>query len=120
MAAGFKKILISGDAAELSAETAHDIGTTASAGVATDASKHDHVHVVGTGAINNANMFGAGVVDAAAIASNAVAASEIDETAMDIAFSQVILTPKASATGTTEGTIFYDSDDDHAYLYTGT
>jgi len=120
MAAGFKKILITGDAAELSTEVAHAVGTTASAGVATDASKHDHVHVLGAGCINAANLFGTGVVDAAAIASNAVAASEIDETATDIAFAQIVLTPAAAGTGTVEGTMYYDSDDDHLYVYTGT
>ena len=51
------------------------------------------------------------------ITSDCVAADEIDETATDIAFSQLILTPKAEGVGTTEGTLFYDSDDDHLYVY---
>lgn len=120
MAAGFKKILITGDAAELSTEDPHAIGTTAAPGSGVDASKHDHIHVIGTGAINNANMFAASVVDNAAMADDAIKAAEIDAAATDIELSQVILTPKATATGTTEGTIFYDSDDDHLYVYTGT
>ena len=120
MAAGFKKILITGDAAELSDEDPHAIGTTAAAGVATDASRHDHVHIIGTGAINASAMFAASVVDNAAMADDAIKAAEIDATATDIELSQIILTPKATATGTTEGTIFYDSDDDHLYVYTGT
>ena len=130
MAAGFKKILIEGDAAALSIATPALVGTTTAPGSATDASKSDHVHEMGVGTIDNANQFGAGVVDAAAIATDAVdsaeiaadavKAAEIDAAATDIEFSQILLTPKASATGTVEGTIFYDSDDDHAYLYTGT
>jgi hypothetical protein len=49
--------------------------------------------------------------------SNCVGATAIDETATDIAFKQIILTPTASGTGTTEGTLFFDSDDNHLYVY---
>jgi len=51
------------------------------------------------------------------LTSNCVGATAIDETATDIAFAQIILTPAATGTGTTEGTMFYDSDDDHVYVY---
>src|SRR3989304_4819496 len=106
-----------GDVATLSANAPADVGTAASAGAGTAASKDDHVHDTATGFIDNANKFASGVVDAAAIASNAVQASEIDETATDIAFSQIILTAKTSGTGTTAGTVHYDSDDSHPYVY---
>jgi len=119
MAAGFKKILLEGDAAELSTTDPVAVGTTLGPGAGATASKYDHVHVVGAGAINNANMFATGVIDAAALGSNSVAASEIDETADDIAFNQIILTPRATGGGTTEGTLYYDSDTDHPYIYTG-
>lgn len=56
---------------------AADIGTAASAGVGTVPSRSDHVHKIGTGAINAAGMFAAGVVDAAAIATDAVGSAEI-------------------------------------------
>ena len=49
--------------------------------------------------------------------SNSVGNTEIDNSATDIAFAQLILTPAVSGTGTTEGTVFYDSDDDHLYVY---
>ena len=49
--------------------------------------------------------------------SNCVGATAIDETATDIEFAQIVLTPIADDTGTTEGSIFYDSDDDHLYVY---
>lgn len=48
---------------------------------------------------------------------NSVGNSQIDNTATDIAFAQLILTPAVTGTGTTEGTLFYDSDDDHLYVY---
>jgi len=48
---------------------------------------------------------------------DSVGATEIDASATDIAFAQIVLTPTASGTGTTEGSLFYDSDDDHLYVY---
>ena len=59
----------------------------------------------------------AGSVDGTNIANNAVGAAHIDETDTAITLAQVVLTPTASGTGTTEGTVFYDSDDDHLYVY---
>lgn len=120
MAAGFKKILITGDAAVMSDGNPAQIGTVLSAGVVASGSREDHVHTIGTGAINNSNLFAASVVDNAAMADDAIKAAEIDATATDITLAQVVLTPTASGTGTTEGTIFYDSEDDHLYVYTGT
>lgn len=51
------------------------------------------------------------------LTAGSVGNSEIDNAANDIAFAQVILTPAASGVGTTEGTLFYDSTDDHIYVY---
>lgn len=48
---------------------------------------------------------------------NSVGNSQIDNTATDIAFAQIILTPTASGTGTAEGSLFFDSTDDHLYCY---
>lgn len=48
---------------------------------------------------------------------DSVGAAEIDSTATDIELSQIILTPKAEPTGVVEGSIFYDSDDNHLYVY---
>jgi len=56
-------------------------------------------------------------VDTEHLAADAVDAAAIDAAATDITFAQVILTPAAAGTGTTEGTLFYDSDDDHLYVY---
>lgn len=57
------------------------------------------------------------VVDTEHLAADSVDAAAIDDSATDIAFAQIILTPAATGTGTTEGTLFYDSDDDHVYVY---
>lgn len=48
---------------------------------------------------------------------DSVGAAQVDEAATDIAFAQVILTPAASGSGTTEGTVYYSSADDHLYVY---
>lgn len=58
-------------------DAAADIGTAAAAGTGDDPAREDHVHKIGTGAINSSGMFAADVVNAAAIAANAVGASEI-------------------------------------------
>lgn len=107
----------SGGGVSLTSNAPANVGTSAAVGSGTAAAKDDHVHDTDTGFIDNANKFASGVVDAAAIGSNAVAASEIDETATNIAFAQIILTPASAGTGTAEGTLFYDSDDDHLYVY---
>lgn len=48
---------------------------------------------------------------------NSVGNSQIDNTATDIQFKQIILEPVVAGTGTTEGTVCYDSDDNHLYCY---
>lgn len=114
---GWTKVLLSGDAAELGTASPQAVATAASAGSATSASKEDHAHDIGVGAIDASNLFAASVVDNAAMADDAIGAAEIDGTATNIAFAQIILTPTASGAGTTEGSLFYDSDDDHLYVY---
>lgn len=53
------------------------VGTVLNEGSGVNAARANHVHVIGTGAINLANMFAAGVVDAAAIGAGAVGSSEL-------------------------------------------
>ena len=122
------KILLAGDAAELEAtSTPIAVGTTAATGSGTTASKYDHVHVLGTGSINAAGLFAAGVVNAAAMGADSVGASELIEsesysmakltlTGADPG-SEIVLTPKISSASVVEGTVFYDSDDNHLYVY---
>jgi len=54
---------------------------------------------------------------AVSVPEDSIGATEINDAATDIAFAQIVLTPAATGTGTTEGTLFYDSDDDHLYVY---
>lgn len=123
----WKKVLLEGDAATLSDTTSDSVGTTPSAGTGEAAARFDHIHDIGAGAIDNSNLFAGGVVDETAIGTNAVTrdkmaddsvgGAEISNTATDIELSQVKLTPKATGESG-EGAIFYDSDDDHLYIYT--
>lgn len=52
----WKEIAFKDEVAALSSEDAHDIGIEASAGVATDASRHDHVHVLGSGTVDGTSI----------------------------------------------------------------
>jgi len=95
--------------------------TAAEAGLATDG------HLLGSSehgsdtlANLNAKVSDATLDDSSATrtpSSNSVGNTEVDNSANDIAYSQLILTPKADGSGTAEGTLFYDSDDNHAYIY---
>lgn len=81
-----------------------DVATAAAAGTGTVPARSDHVHKIGTGAINAAGMFAAGVVDAAAIATDAVGTAEIAADAVgtsEIAPAAVTATELASDAVTT-------------------
>ncbi len=80
--ATWKKLAYADEVATLSDSNPSDIGTAASPGVASDASRHDHVHKIGTGAINSSGMFGSGVVDNAAIGTGAVDSDELAASAV--------------------------------------
>ena len=75
--ATWKKLAYADEVATLSDTNPSDIGTAASAGTGDAASRYDHVHVIGTGAINAAAMFGAEVVENAAIGDGAVDTEEL-------------------------------------------
>ena len=129
-----------GGAAVLTDAAPADVGTTAAVGAGSLAARENHVHDTASGFIDNVNKFAASVVDNAAMADNAIANAELADNAVDTAelntnsvgfdaidtadeailFSQIILNPKTTGSGTTEGTLFYDSDDDHLYVFTVT
>ena len=130
------KILMTGDAAALGSATPQPVGTSATMGAGTEAARDTHIHDIGVGAIDAANLFGAGVVDAAAIGANAVSASELADDSVDTAaiqnsaitsvnvlssdiysFNEVRVSAKTSSGETATGGVFYDSDDNHLYLY---
>jgi microcystin-dependent protein len=65
--------------------TTEPVGTSASAGEDVLFARADHVHVVGTGAINSASMLASNVVEASAIASSAVVTAKIQDAAVTAA-----------------------------------
>jgi len=70
---------------QLSSSAPADIGTTAAAGSGSTGARSDHVHKIGTGAINASTMFASGVVDATALASNAITNAKIASSAVTTA-----------------------------------
>lgn len=80
------------------------VGTSAAAGAASGPAKADHVHIIGTGAISAATMFGSAVIPAAAFQSGAV--------------------PKGITVGThaaipagTQGDMYLESDTHRLFLF---
>jgi len=113
--AGWKKVLLEGDASELSDATPEAVGTAGGAGTGSAASREDHVHALGAGVVDDATIeLSLGVLG---VKEDGIGATEIDDAATDIAFAQIILTPAADGVGTVEGTLFFDSDDKHPYVY---
>lgn len=106
-----------GAVATLTSSAPEDVGITAAVGDGSDAARDNHVHDTATGFIDNANKFASGVVDSAAIGSNAVQKEEIDETATDIELKQLIFLPNSAGTGTATGTVYYDTEDARLYVY---
>ena len=51
------------------------------------------------------------------VKADGIGTNEINNTAADFVFAQIIMKPKSSGSGTAEGSIFYDSDDDHYYMF---
>lgn len=100
------------------AAIAVSVGTALAEGSSTSFARADHVHDLGADCIDSGTLIADDVVDSEHIAADAIQAEHIDAAATDITFAQIILTPAVSGTGTTEGTLFYDSDDDHLYVYT--
>jgi hypothetical protein len=56
MVATWKEIAFKDDCATISAEDPHPIGTEAAAGSESDASAHDHVHVLGGGTVDGTSV----------------------------------------------------------------
>lgn len=93
------------------------VGTTAAEGTGTSFVRNDHVHDLGNGSIDAAALFAADVVEPAAVLDTGVfTMGKLTLTGADPS-SEIILTPKVSSASTTEGTMFYDSDDNHLYVY---
>lgn len=80
--ATWKKLAFIDDVANLSDATPQSVGTTASAGTGTAASRDDHVHDLGVGCIDASNLFAAGVVDTTALGADAVNGDKIADDAV--------------------------------------
>jgi len=158
----WKTLVYLADVAALSDSSPAEVTNDAIAGVGTDASRDDHVHIIGTNAVDDSTVgVAAGVMslkdDGIALAKlgsdlctansgikqhtdqslmidfddtsvgivstvldvkdGSVTAALIDASATDFVFSQIICQPKASPDGSTEGGLYYNSDDDHFYVY---
>jgi hypothetical protein len=124
MVATWKKLAFTDEVATLSAEVAHDIGTTASAGVATDASRHDHVHRLGNGAVDVAAVLASDVVDGTKIADDAVGSEHIEPLSAKLECNgqqlenAVLENNAADPTTPVLGKIYFKTGDTHAYLCT--
>jgi hypothetical protein len=124
MVATWKKLAFTDEVATLSAEVAHDIGTTASAGVATDASKHDHVHRLGNGAVDVAAVLAADVVDGTKIADDAVGSEHIEPLSAKLECNgqqlenAVLENNAADPTTPVLGKIYFKTGDTHPYVCT--
>jgi len=83
------------------------VGTTAAEGSGTSMVRDDHVHDLGVGSVDAENIMAASIVGNTAL----------NNTATDIALNQLIFTPKSTGDGTAEGTVFYDTEENHLYVY---
>lgn len=102
-----------GTPALLSDEDPHAVGTVAAEGVATDASRHDHVHVLGADCVGAAN-----------IADDAIGSEHIEtlDAALDCGQQELqnMLFHKASTppSPAVVGQMYYDTDDNQLYVCT--
>jgi len=132
MAVIWKELAYADEVASLSTETAHDIGTTAAAGEAVDASKHDHVHVLGAACVDDSTIANtAGVLSIKAdgitgdqIADDAVGSEHIEalSAALDfagqIATDMVLHTSDEAPTTPVVGKVWYEGDTTKTYICT--
>ena len=132
MAVVWKEIAYASEVASLSEETAHDIGTTAAQGVATDASRHDHIHVLGAGCVDDSTIANtAGVlsvkadgITAAQIADDAVGSEHIEalsaalDFAGNIATDMVLHTSNDAPTTPVVGKVWFEGDTTKTYICT--
>ena len=82
MAVTWKKLAFYDEVAILSDTPPESVGTTPAQGTATDASRQDHVHDLGAGCVDAANLFAAGVVDTTALGADAVDATKLADDAV--------------------------------------
>ena len=123
----FAKILLSGDAAELDYTAAANIGTAATSGLGAAASRNDHVHIIPqslitTGLIADRTLLATDlatmVITSNELNTDSVTFVQLSETGT-YTMTVLGLQPQATFSPATEGTIIYDSTDDHLYINQG-
>jgi hypothetical protein len=121
--ATWKKLAYADEVATLSDANPSDIGTTAAPGTASDASRHDHVHRLGNGAVDVAAVLAADVVETAKIKDANVTTAKISIDA-NLNMNKKELTAAAldnqAADPTTPvaGQIYFKTGDTHPYVCT--
>jgi hypothetical protein len=124
MAVTWKKLAYLDEVATLSDEDPHDIGTVAAEGVAMDASRHDHVHRLGNGAVDVAAVLAADVVDGTKIADDAVGSEHIEPLSAKLECNgqqlenAVLENNAADPTTPVLGKIYFKTGDTHPYVCT--
>jgi len=124
MAVTWKKLAYLDEVAVLSDQVAHDVGTVAGAGVATDAARHDHVHRLGNGAVDVAAVLAADVVDGTKIADDAVGSEHIEPLSAKLECNgqqlenAVLENNAADPTTPVLGKIYFKTGDTHPYVCT--
>jgi len=125
MAVTWKKLAYLDEVATLSDETAHDIGTTATAGIATDAARHDHVHRLGNGSVDAAAILASNVVETAKIKDANVTTAKLNIDA-NLNMNKKELTAAALDNQATDpatpvlGQLYFKTGDTHPYICTVT
>jgi hypothetical protein len=124
MAVTWKKLAYLDEVATLSDEDPHDIGTVAAEGVAMDASRHDHVHRLGNGAVDVAAVLAADVVDGTKLADDAVGSEHIEPLSAKLECNgqqlenAVLENNAADPTTPVLGKIYFKTGDTHPYVCT--
>jgi hypothetical protein len=124
MAVTWKKLAYLDEVATLSDEDPHDIGTVAAEGVAMDASRHDHVHRLGNGAVDVAAVLASDVVDGTKIADDAVGSEHIEPLSAKLECNgqqlenAVLENNAADPTTPVLGKIYFKTGDTHPYVCT--
>ena len=116
----WKKILLEGDAAVLSDTTPEAITENASgsAGVATEASRRDHVHASPASwtPSSHATSHKSGGGDEIDLDELGVPTGSVDFNKQEVV--NMVIEQQSTAPSTpTQGQVYYDTDDDHIYVY---
>lgn len=124
MTVTWKKLAYLDEVATLSDEDPHDIGVTATEGVATDAARHDHIHRLANGAVDVAAVLAADVVDGTKITDDAIGSEHIEPLSAKLEVNGQQLENAVLENGAADpatpvlGKIYFKTGDLHPYVCT--